>query len=416
MNGCHQSKVKVSSKNRESILAPLQKDTVGVEARTSFKTVVSLPSPVLNNSFASKDSRELFHSTHFHLNKNLKPDWSYKIGKGFSEDRPFLPLPIVHQGIFYSIDTEGKLIACSLEKQKVIWNGEIDTILGPSGLGLGDSKLFVSTGEGDIKSFEVLTGRLLWSINLGVPVRSSPVFYKGKVFVVSSTNETFCLDAKSGKTLWQHAGTLESALIIGGASPVIDAKGRVIIAYSSGEIFSLDSETGQSFWNEVITPAPQLYTSNSVNHIKASPVLAEGQGFFVSYGGSMVAVDLETGQIQWQKDLGGLHSPVVVGNWVFLLAQPSTIVCLDRLTGEIQWKSVLPQFGQEQMRLYWSGPLLADYSLILSNNQGELLFLNAQDGKTLKKLSFEGGASLPPFIVHKRLFILSDDGVLHGWH
>ena len=65
----------------------------------------------------------------------------------------------------------------------------------------------------------------------------------GRIFVVTIANELFALDIRDGRTLWEHSGLSETAGLVGGAAPAVDA-GIVVAPFTSGEIVALMGPSG----------------------------------------------------------------------------------------------------------------------------------------------------------------------------
>jgi outer membrane protein assembly factor BamB len=137
----------------------------------------------------------------------------------------------------------------------------------------------------------------------------------------------------------------------------------------------------------------------------------------VSHGGKMTSIDLKTGIRQWQREIGGLYPPAVAGNWLFILSAQNDVFCLQRDTGAIKWVATLPKLASDKDKeaIYWSGPLIANNELVFTGSNGQVQFLNVADGRPSKTLSYSGQSYLPPVIVNKILYILTDQSELYAW-
>ena len=79
------------------------------------------------------------------------------------------------------------------------------------------------------------TNDVLWSYQTGFNVRSSPAVADGKVFVGSSDNKVYCLDASDGSLIWtyQTGGDVRS-------SPAV-ADGKVFVGSRDDKIYCFGS-------------------------------------------------------------------------------------------------------------------------------------------------------------------------------
>jgi outer membrane protein assembly factor BamB len=130
---------------------------------------------------------------------------------------------------------------------------------------------------------------------------SSPVLAGEKVYVfglIGNEEVTTCLDAASGKPLWQDKYT---AVPIKGpgnrepgpgtrSTPVV-AEGKVCTLGAGGVVSCLDASSGKVVWRDDTKSWPQFYTSSS-------PLIADGK--CIVYAKALTAYNLATGKPQWE--------------------------------------------------------------------------------------------------------------------
>jgi outer membrane protein assembly factor BamB len=68
----------------------------------------------------------------------------------------------------------------------------------------GKRRLFVSSLDGALYSFAANTGRLLWKLQTGGPVHSSPAIDGGRVYVGSEDGRVYAVDAVTGGIAWSR--------------------------------------------------------------------------------------------------------------------------------------------------------------------------------------------------------------------
>ncbi len=66
------------------------------------------------------------------------------------------------------------------------------------GIAADAGKLFVATGYGTIIALDAGTGQPVWNKKLNIPIREAPTAADGRVFVVNSESELYCLKATDG--------------------------------------------------------------------------------------------------------------------------------------------------------------------------------------------------------------------------
>jgi hypothetical protein len=125
-----------------------------------------------------------------------------------------------------------QLIACGSERiegldpltGKLIWHADGPTQVCVAGLAFGDDLVFASggypkrsrmavqtTGQGDVTNSHVA-----WTSNRAVSYVPSPVFHDGHFYSILDGGEIYCIEAKTGTTVWEHRikGRYRSSLLL----------------------------------------------------------------------------------------------------------------------------------------------------------------------------------------------------------
>jgi outer membrane protein assembly factor BamB len=327
--------------------------------------------------------------------------------------------PIAAEGKIFTIDAEGTVLATTLKTGEEVWQTE--TIPSsersqPFGGGLAYEyhKIYVSTANAEVLALDAQKGTILWRAATSGPVRTAPTVKDGRVFVVTINNQLETFDANTGKLLWTHTGIIESAGLLGGASPAVH-EGVVVVPYSSGEVFALRVENGYPLWSESLTTSKRLDSISSLSHIKARPIIDHDLVFLVGNSGRMSALDLRSGQTVWTKDIGGVRTPAIAGGFIFMVTNENSLVCLKRDTGDVLWVKKLPQFVNptaHEEPIFWAGPILANNQLVLAGSNGHGLILMADTGKKSLEFELPGQTTLSPILVYKTLVFLTDSATL----
>ena len=327
--------------------------------------------------------------------------------------------PIAVQGVVYTIDAEGTVIATSLKSGAELWQTE--TIAAaertqPFGGGLAweNGRIYAATASADVVCLDAQKGTILWRAASSGPVRTAPTVKDGRVFVVTINNQLETFDALSGKLLWTHTGTLESAGLLGGASPAVH-EGVVVVPYSSGEVFALRVENGYPLWSESLNSSRRLDSLSSLSHIKARPIIDRNLVFLVGHNGHMSALDLTNGQKVWSKEIGGIRTPALAGDFLFMISNDNNLLCLKKDTGQILWHRALPSYlnpDKQEIKILWAGPIIANNQLVLAGSHGKAMLVRADSGKTSLMFDLPGETSLSPILVDQTLVFLTDGATL----
>ena len=251
-------------------------------------------------------------------------------------------------------------------------------------------------------------------MGIGLRPQAPPTARGGRLFAVTITNKLYALDASNGSTLWTHSGITETASLLGGGSPAVDA-GVVVVPYSSGELVALKVETGRVLWTESLARLRRTDVVSSLAHIRGRPVIDRGRVFAMGHGDQMVAIDLRSGQRIWEKEIGGLQSLWVAGNYLFTLTNNAELVSLARDDGRIFWVTQLPRFEDEEDRrdfIVWTGPLLASDRLIVAGSEGTVLAVSPYSGDIMGKAEMPDRIIVDPIIADRSIYFLADNATL----
>ena len=379
---------------------------------------VRLPRPMVNADWpqAGGDANHAMH--HLAAAGGLDPLWQADIGEGSSDDALLLAQPVSDGQRIYTMDVEAQVAAFEAETGRRIWRVKLESeddegMLG-GGVAFDGGRLYATTGFAEVFALDAGSGKTIWRRRLTNPIRAAPTVRDGRVFVITIANELFALNAGDGKTLWQHSGLSETAGLVGGASPAVDA-GIVVAPFTSGEIVALRVENGRVVWSDTLSALRRTDPVTSLAHVRGRPVIDRGYVLVVGNSGRMVAIDLRTGNRLWEQAIGGVHGPWVAGDFVFVVTNDSQLVCLSRRDGRVRWIRPLQQFEDEEDRLdpiRWAGPVLAGDRLLVGGTNGQVWSVSPYTGKLLGWIEVSGPLLIAPAVANQTVYLLTDDAEL----
>lgn len=277
----------------------------------------------------------------------------------------------------------------------------------------------------------------VWKVSVGVG-DATPALVGNKLFVFTRQGDTEilqCLDASTGKQIWQSAG-YPTVAVTGPpsshpgprSSPTV-SDSKVITLGVAGDIACYDAATGKLIWRneEYKGKVPQFFTG-------MSPIVSNGICVAHLGGpqtGQFVAFDLASGTIKWKVDGESpvYGSPVLVsadGTKQVVFQSPTKLISLNISDGKQLWELATPVgTGRvmnasspvvDQNKIYHTGlnngfnaieikkqgnsfivnklwtnpdfstsfstPTLKDGFLYALSNQGRLFCINASNGQT----------------------------------
>ena len=385
---------------------------------------MTLPAPVANTDWTQSGGNAAKSMGQLALGTTLHNLFSVQAGRGSSLTARLASAPIVADGRVYTIDTLGAVRAFDAQTGAQIWASQTpydDRNNTPSlyggGLSYDNGRVFATNGVGWVSAIAEANGGILWKVRPGGPLRGAPTVSNGAVYVMSQDNQIYSLKEEDGSNNWSQAASLEIAGVFGSASPAVGA-GTVVAGFSSGELNAYRYENGRQVWQDTLQRTSIRTSVSSLSDIDADPVIDNGQVFAVGGGGRMVALDLTSGQRQWELNIAGIATPWVAGDWVFVVTDDAKLMCLYRLNGHVRWINQMPQFEHPKSKkgeIEYTGPILAGGRLIVAGSNGTLINVDPATGNYQSQTRVGAGVSLPPVVANSTLYVYDDDGRLHAF-
>jgi outer membrane protein assembly factor BamB len=383
----------------------------------------SLPAPVVNTAWAQSGGNATKSMGPLALGSSLTQAFDVQAGRGNSLTARLGAAPIVANGRVYTIDTLGTVRAFDAKTGALFWASQTPDVKGNEaslyggGIGYDNGRIYATNGLGFVSAIDERTGGIVWQVRPGGPLRGSPTIANGAVYVVSQDNQIYSLKQDDGSTNWSQPASLEIAGVFGSASPAV-GQGTVVAGFSSGELNGYRYENGRQVWQDTLQRTTITTTVSSLSDIDADPVIDNGQVIAVGQGGRMVALDLISGQRQWELSIAGISTPWVAGDWVFVVTDQAKLLCIYRQNGHIRWIAQLPQFEKPKSKsgeIDYSGPVLAGNRLILTGSNGAIIQIDPTTGNYLGQMMVSAGISLSPVVADSTLYIYDDRGRLHAY-
>ncbi len=399
---------------------------------------VVLPKPYVNEAWPEPGGYATNAMYHLEASGPLRQVWTQEAGKGSDSDSRLTASPIVADGRIYMLDAEAHVFVFDARTGTPIWDRDLaptgsrsltntmtfgligtNTEVDPSkgfggGLAFDAGKIFVTTGFGDVVALDAKSGKEIWTHTLGVPIINAPVANGGRIFVSSEDNHFYALAQNDGRQLWDHQGIAESASILESTSAAVAGE-YVIVPYSSGELYAIRVTNGRVAWSDTLTRSGGVTALSELDDIAGRPVIDRDMVFAISHSGVMAAINLNTGDRAWSRDIGGIQTPWVAGDFVYVLTSDEKLLCLQRKDGRVKWIHQLPQWEDPEDRegtIIWSGPVLVSNRLIIASSNGYAESISPYTGELLGKVQIPQGTAIAPVVANQTLYLLTHDAEL----
>ncbi len=147
------------------------------------------------------------------------------------------------------------------------------------------------------------------------------------------------------------------------------ANGKIFVPNQNGKIWALDIETGETVWRK-----------NVGMSISSRPNSVANAVIFGSMRGDLIVLDTENGELLWGADLPSslLSQPTVYGNGVYTYTHDGSVSAYDLTTGLQTWtqSNNIPDL----MLPIDSSPIVLNNTVMVGSSFGSVLGFSADEG------------------------------------
>jgi outer membrane protein assembly factor BamB len=397
---------------------------------------VVLPPPYMNKEWPEPGGYASNAMYHLEAKGPLRMLWKQDAGKGSDRNSRLTAAPVVADGKIFVLDSEAHVFAFDAQSGNPLWDASIaptsegrswigwlllqkDTSIDPTkgfggGVAFDDGKVFVTSGFGDVVALDARSGKKLWAQSLNVPIVNAPTANGGRVFVSTQENHLYTLAQVDGRRLWDHQGIAESAGILESTSAAVAGE-YVLAPYSSGEIYALRVQNGRPAWNDLLTHSGLATALSELDDIAGRPVVDRDVVYAISHSGIMVAINVNTGDRLWSRDIGGIQTPWAAGDYVYVLTTDQQLICLTRKEGKVKWIHQLQRWESPEDKtgvLVWAGPVLVSDRLVLVSSNGIAAAISPYTGELLGKMEIPDGTYIAPVVANGTLYLYTSNAEL----
>jgi outer membrane protein assembly factor BamB len=325
----------------------------------------------------------------------LKPMWKQPVGDGFSSF-------VVADGVAFTIEqrrTQEVVAAYQVETGRELWTrgwggafSPDDTGDGPRSTPTWDAgRVYALGAEGELECLDAKTGKVVWQKNIlsdnGAQnpqwgTAASPLVVDDKVVVMpgGTSGKAFVAYNKlTGARVWSSQNDRASY-----TSPILATLGgkRQIVGVTASRMVGLDPADGSLLWSQ------SWSTQMGIN--VAQPIVVGKNRVFISagYGHGATLVELTPqgkgfdAHTVWENTnlKTKFNSAVLDGGFIYGLDE-GILTCIDLATGERKWKGGRYNYGQV---LYASGHLI-----VTDGGSGEVALVKADPAQYAEVARFQ---------------------------
>ncbi len=306
--------------------------------------------------------------------------------------------PLVVGGVAYLGHSGRSFDAVRVADGAVLWRVPLKgRVFGTAAY--ADGLLIFGDDQGVVRALG-LDGREAWRFAAGYPVVTSPLVAGGRVYLAVADQNLFCLEAATGRPLWQYGRRLPHRNALWRGIGIASDGQRLFAGFADGGVVALDAELGTVQWRV------ELSGGGLLGDVASGPAVADGRVYVGSFRGPTVCLDGATGKELWRREEGLAVGFAVGRGRVYGSTPAGGVVALSAADGTLQWETLLDA-GMA------GPPVLASNALLVGAAEGGLFTLDPGSGKVLGRHPAPSGLSGSALVQGGEVLFLSNGGTLH---
>jgi len=335
----------------------------------------------------------------------IKETWSTSTGAS-KKGSTFLKLkPVIVGNVIYTADASGVVQAVNKTNGVPIWSRKLSSgvISGPS---VAQGHIVVGTDSSNVIALKESDGSELWRSSVSSDALAKPVITHNKVLAKTIDGNLYAFDLSSGKQLWLSEHGAPGLVLKASSAPVMVDNNVAVVGYSDGKMDAVDVQTGQVLWQRGIAYATGASDVERLVDIDADPIVQGNIVLLASYQGYVGAMSLSDGQFIWRKPASTYTNIVVKGNTLYMSDSNDVIWAINKQNGRVNWKqSELKARGLTE-------PVLMGDRLIVGDKTGMLHVLSTQTGEFVSRTQLNGAITVTPSVADNNVYVLTANGKL----
>lgn len=184
--------------------------------------------------------------------------------------------------------------------------------------------VYIGSSDNNTYCLNATTGQMIWIYNAGTDILSSPTVAYGMVYIgLADKSQIFCLNATTGSFIWNYTtfGPIISTCAV--------ANGRVYVGAMVANLYCLNAFTGSKIWS-----CNTDNLTSSIGICYSSPAVANGMVYFGTLlNNDTICLNASSGTLLWKFTANGpiYSSPAIANGMVYIQSSDGYLYCLPML-------------------------------------------------------------------------------------
>ncbi|MEJ0099356.1 MAG: outer membrane protein assembly factor BamB [Pseudomonadota bacterium] len=342
--------------------------------------------------------------TDFQSSAKVERLWRTSVGDSALKLRVGLSLATDGKAVFVA-NHDGKVFAYNPANGKQLWSTSTKLAL-TGGPGVGEGLVVAGGSHGNVVALDAATGAVKWKSYINSEILAAPAIARQVVVVRTVDGRVVALRAGDGTQMWSAEQQVPRLSLRGTARPII-VNDLVLCGFDNGRLMALQLNDGSSVWEASISPSAGRTELERLNDVDTQLQVQGNEVYVVNFHGKAARLDLETGQVQWSRDISSYSGLSLDADAVYLTSDDGSVQKLTNRSGVEMWKQV----ALSHRRL--SAPALLGDVVVVGDLDGYIHFLDRGTGALAARThDLSDRVSAQPLVVGDTVFILDASGHL----
>lgn len=328
--------------------------------------------------------------------------WSVSPTNG-AKDKYFTLGSGVSSNVLVSAGIDGDVAAINADNGERMWDISLPKAIS-STPALNDTQVFATTIDGHLYALDQKTGKELWRVSLPSSVLAAPSATDDVVVVQCHDASVEAYAADTGRMLWSYNGNSPSLTLYANSSPLI-YKGNVYVGFANGQLASFDLYEGHENWQAPVALPSSPDAIDSMVDIDANPVEDNNAIFTVAYHGNLMAISITNGSVLWATAVSSFETPALGSVRVAVTDESGKVILYDEASGQELWEQ------KDFLYRFVSAPAILNNNVIVGDYAGYVHFLSLTDGSPLARVHISSaGIRAQPLIYGNTIIVTTTSG------
>lgn len=315
----------------------------------------------------------------------------------FSKLQPYLTGERV-----FAADHSGKVIALDRLSGKTFWkvNTGKKFLAGPF---LFEDHLFLTTSDAKVIALDARSGREIWEKKVSSEVLAPLAGDQGIVITHATDGSVTALTVREGNEIWRVDHSTPALTLRFCSAPAIIGD-KVLVGFATGKMLAFDLHTGTIAWERAISIPRGRSEIQRMVDISADPIVMGETVYVITYQGKLAAVNITTGDLLWERDLSSYQNMAQEANLLIITDNEHQLWAIDRFSGATVWKQ------DALTKRYITGPAVINNNVVVADRAGYLHYVDIANGHVVNREHVSGKFYQNPIKMGDALLMSSFSG------